>query len=222
MKRKVLITAFTPMEGWQQNSSQLLLESLQNDLPEEFASHGISVQFALLPARLSTLADDWWKLRANSFDACILLGQSRGRPAVNLERFAVNILDYRSPDADGETRENTPIDESGPQAFVSTCTCLPELVTTLQSQGVPVKISNHAGASLCNYLYYLALRDDSQDLALEDDSTASPVILFVHLPILPEQAINQWEDSPSLSMALLRRAMIELVIGINAEGNSSR
>jgi len=55
-------------------------------------------------------------------------------------------------------------------------------VRRLREAGIPAAISNSAGAYICNYVLYLALHHSAKHGCSRRTS-------FMHLPLLPEQAV---------------------------------
>jgi len=109
-----------------------------------------------------------------------------------VEKIAVNWMDFRIPDNQGEQLCDQMIDPEGPAAYFST---LPvrEICMEILSGGIPAKISMSAGTFLCNQVFYTGLH------SLATQSLVVPMG-FIHLPSLPEQASRV--SSPIASMSL--------------------
>ena len=112
--------------------------------------------------------------------AIVCFGLARGRDAVNLERFAVNVDDSATADNAGAHRRGIPIVVDGPAAYATTLP-LAAIGKALADGGLPVRFSNHAGAFLCNHAFYTA----RHRLALAGSDVPAG---FVHLPPLPPEA----------------------------------
>ena len=88
--------------------------------------------------------------------AVIHLGLAGGRARLSLERIAVNVMDYRIPDARGEVRRDEPCVADGPAAYASTLP-LRAILEELTADGIPAHLSYTAGTYLCNYTLYTTL-----------------------------------------------------------------
>ena len=143
----ILITGFDPFGEVSANPSQAIIEAL--DGSPGLVTHTLPVIYAQAGARLNALID------ATQPQAVIALGVARGRPAISLERIALNLDDASAPDNAGELRQGVPIAADGPLAYESTLP-LHDLLAALKARGIPAHISNHAGAYLCNHVFYSA------------------------------------------------------------------
>jgi pyroglutamyl-peptidase len=167
---KVLLTAFEAFLGREQNASQLVLEALQID-----PKHDGLVVPLLLPVSFSRV----WsvlteQVEPRSFDYIILMGEAAEASAMRLERIALNLMDAMVADNDQYIPSEQLIDPAGPLAL-QTKLSLRQLQNSLAADhSFDVRISNHAGSFVCNYLYYKLLSH------IEDSSTKA---LFVHLPL---------------------------------------
>ncbi len=137
-------------------------------------------------------------------DVVVCLSQMGGRPALSLERIAVNLLDFDTPDNVGVMRKNDAIARGGPEARLSN---LPfdRIVEAWNANAVPGYVSNAAGTFVGNQVLY-------ETLALNDQSHSPVVAGLVHLPYLPAQAITAGAQSaPSMSLDTMKRG-IEILL----------
>jgi pyroglutamyl-peptidase len=117
-----------------------------------------------------------------------------------LERAALNVLDFTSPDAAGTMRKDDPIARGGPDARLTTLP-LGEIVEAWTAVGVPGYVSNTAGTYLCNQWLYEAL-------SLTTNASPPVPVGFVHLPALPAQAVELGaERTPSMTLDLMRKGI---------------
>ena len=121
----------------------------------------------------------------------ISIGQAGGRPAISIERVAINIDDYRIEDNGGNQPVDQAINPDGPAAYFATLP-VKAIVKKLQKAGIPAEVSNTAGTFVCNHLMY-GLLDYLQENGLDIPAG------FIHIPFLPEQVI---EKPGKASMAL--------------------
>jgi pyroglutamyl-peptidase len=194
---RVLVTGFEPFAGAQVNPSQRLVEELATR-----PLAGVELSTAVLPVAYARAAAE---LRAAVIaaepDAVVCFGQADGRAGISVERFALNLDDAANVDNDGASSAD-PVDAGGPAAYRSTLP-VDEIVAALRAEGIPGEASRDAGGFLCNHVFYALMRL----LELERPQARGG---FVHVPLLPEQAL----DSAAASMPLdvLVRAA-EIVVG---------
>jgi pyroglutamyl-peptidase len=142
-----LVTGFTTFGEHEVNPSRLIVEAL--------AQRRSDVWTAVLPVEYRISGELICDLiRQYQPDAVMMLGLAAKRSAINLERFALNVDDASVPDNAGELRNGQIIVDSGPAAYVSTLP-LDAMRSTLAARDVPVVVSNHAGAYLCNHVFYV-------------------------------------------------------------------
>lgn len=160
----ILLTAFQKFNGDSLNSS------------EEVFKHIQGVEKLLLPV---TFAESWMVLRERLETAppkvLLMLGQAKGREKINLEKVGLNLIDSEIKDENGHWLKDLMIDKDGEAALLTNVDL--HLTKDLLASH-PVKISYSAGAFVCNFIYYQALIWGL---------TRGIKVLFVHLPILPEQ-----------------------------------
>ena len=143
----ILLTGFTPFGDHAINPSQLIVEAL--------GDHD-DVKGVVLPTIYQTAADRIVMLiEQHQPHSILMLGVASKTPTIALERFAVNINDAKAPDNAGDLRCGQPIVSTGPAAYTSTLP-IATMHQALQEQAIPVAISNHAGAYVCNHLFYVA------------------------------------------------------------------
>lgn len=189
------------------NSSQLLVHSLRDDLPEELRIYSHSFSFRDVPADTEMVAASVDSFFQDSIpELCIMFGQSR-RNRLAIERTAINSLHFSHPDAEGNVKSHQAIISGAPGGYQSNVLELEALQERLSREGVPAYVSDVCGTSLCNQIYYLCLRKVIEEGLLTK-------VLFVHVPVLPEQVIEQWPESPCLPLDLLRRGSSVLIQNI--------
>ena len=188
---KALVTGFEPFGGADVNPSQLLVEALAAEPPAE-----VELATAVLPVSYARAADALAAaVRAAEPDLVVCFGQADGRPGISVERFALNLDDTASADNEGAVSA-APIDPGGPAAYRSTLP-VEEIVAALRAAGIPASTSRDAGGFLCNHVFYALQRL----LGAERPDARGG---FVHVPLLPEQALAT--AAPSMPLETLVRA----------------
>jgi pyroglutamyl-peptidase len=200
---KLLLTGFEPFGGSDINPSEQVVKKLAGkEYPEtELISKILPVDQEAGPEKLIQAVEEIKP------EVVICMGEARGRAAINIERVAINLMDYRIRDNSGNLIQDQPIIQDGPSAYFCT---LPvrKIMEAVQEAGVPAMLSLSAGAFLCNQVIYTLLH------YLEKNNVAIPAG-FIHLPSLPEQVSLEQPIKPSMNLDTM-------IIGMEAAINSIR
>jgi pyroglutamyl-peptidase len=188
----VLVTGFEPFAGARVNPSQRLVE----ELAAAPAPAGVELATAVLPVAYARAAAELRAaVTAAEPDLVVCFGQADGRAGISVERFALNLDDAANVDNDGAS-SGAAVDPAGPAAYRSTLP-VDEIVAALRAGGIPAGASRHAGGFLCNHVFYVLMHT----LANERARAAGG---FVHVPLLPEQALDA--TTASMPSELIVRA----------------
>lgn len=167
---KLLLTGFEPFGTLKTNVSWEAAKriALQPWEDVEVVARQLPVSF-----------DRGWKtlrteLERGGYDVVVMLGVAASREAVCLERVAINIDDTSSSDNDGESRRDAVIAPDGPAAYFTTLP-IRKMLDAVCGAGFMAKVSNTAGAYVCNHVFYKALHWAS-------DKDKAPMVGFIHLP----------------------------------------
>jgi len=207
---KLLLTGFEPFGEVKVNPSQLIVETLARD-PDLRGGRGcaglttaiLPVEFAAAGARMGALIEEAQP------DVILMLGVAAGRATIGLERIALNLDDSPTrPDNAGVAPDGAAIEPGGPLALAATLP-LVELRAALTAAGIPAVISNHAGAYVCNHVFYVALRSVAR-LGLPARCG------FIHVP-LPVHL--QPAGAAGLSLADLIAGVRTAIMFLQDEGN---
>lgn len=177
----VLLTGFEPFGGDTANPSGEAVHRVASrwEGPELLVTAVLPVTFTGAAARLRGL------LAEHQPDVVIAAGLAGGRAVIGVERVAVNLIDARVPDNDGEQ----PIDEpSVPGAPPARFATLPvkEIARRIATAGIPAEVSYSAGTFVCNHVFFTALE------AAASGTRAG----FVHVPWSAEHAPPSLADVP--------------------------
>jgi len=176
----VLLTGFTEFGEYGKNVSEVLMAEVEANL---HLFPGATVVIRVLDVDYSTAEQQFDRAVLEvEPDLVISFGLSWSIDEIRLERFALNIDDASLPDNTGVLRQGSEIISGGTLALKTTLP-LPEIYESLKNQNIPVKFSNHAGAFLCNHIFYHGLTKFSD---------TSPLIPygFIHLPPLQTQVTD--------------------------------
>ncbi|MBV9552188.1 MAG: pyroglutamyl-peptidase I [Alphaproteobacteria bacterium] len=200
---KALVTGFEPFGGEALNPSLVAIRRLPARLGD------IALTAAVLPVVYDEVLP---RLRAAiasaAPDIVLCTGLAGGRPALSLERVAINIDDARIPDNAGNQPIDRPVAADGPPAYFATLP-LKAAVAALRNAGLPAIVSNSAGTFLCNHAFYGLMHEAVR---------AEPGRVFrggfLHVPYLPEQAARV-PDAPSMALDQIV-AGIQIILAVAA------
>ncbi len=188
---KLLVTGFEPFGESRINPSEQVVRALART-----AFNGVELGTAILPVdRIhgpEALLAAVQELRP---EAVVSLGEASGQMGLSVERIAVNLMDYRIPDNAGEKVMDEPIVPAGPAAYFCT---LPvrAMYDAIRAAGVPAELSLSAGAYLCNQVLYTLLNH----IAVNGLNIRAG---FIHLPTLPDQAVDRYPPIPTMGLATM-------------------
>ena len=190
---KILVTGFEPFGGESRNPSAEVVERL----PDTIAGAEI-VKLILPTVRYEAPQRVARAVEEHRPDVVLSIGQAGGRAAVSVERFAVNLDDYRIADNAG----NQPVDEAvvpgGPDGYL---TDLPvkAMVEAIRAAGVPAEVSLSAGTFVCNHVLYAVRHFLEHHFPGARNG-------FIHIPWLPEQVLDK-PGQPSMGLELSCRGV---------------
>jgi len=195
--KQLLLTGFEPFLGYSTNPTNDIAQALNEREIQGYKIIGeiLSVDFQKSGKQLLDLLD------AYNPDAVISLGLAAGRNCVTPERIAINCNDGPA-DNNGFKPDGEKIIQNGRDGYFSTLP-IQKIVRDLQKEGLPAKISNTAGAYLCNNVMYHALY-------YFDAQAKNKPSGFIHLPASHRLALEK--EMPSWSEHDLQRA-VEIAIG---------
>lgn len=166
---EILITGFSPFDGRQVNASWIAARAL--------ARHGHCRGHALRALEIPVCWGAPREALARSLQTQVpglILSMGEGEPGVfRIETRARNARRERADNV-GQLPQGQPNSLTGPQERLSSFACEP-LRQALAAQDIPIRLSDDAGAYLCEELLYTLeeFRDAHAGLAR---------VLFVHVP----------------------------------------
>jgi pyroglutamyl-peptidase len=197
----IVVTGFAPFGGEKINPSWEVARNLDGDVIGglQVKSVRLSVN-CLAAARRVEAAFVRYRPRA-----ILGLGQARGRPALSLERIAINLYEQRKAGQIDARNSGHPVIRDAPDAYFSRLP-IGAILTALERRKIPASISLSAGAYACNAAMYAALHATRR----RADFPAG----FIHLPFDAAQSARA-PAVPSMPVALMEDA-IRAAIGIIA------
>jgi pyroglutamyl-peptidase len=168
---KLLLTAFEPFGGHQDNSSRKIVENIELD------DANITLFKEYLPVIFQQSVYEEIIMKHQP-DVILLCGQAEGRKYVEIEQFAMNYMDAMIPDNQNIWMKNQRIIEDGPLAYQTTIPAY-SIVRSLESS-YPIRLSLSAGAYVCNYAFYQSLR-------ITEEQHLKTQVGFIHFPLFEGQ-----------------------------------
>lgn len=208
----LLVTGFEPFGGEPINPAWEVVRGLESSPPE---SGSVPLVIAQLPCnQASYVAAVDQVVARHEPSAVIAVGQATGRARIALEARAVNRMRYGDAVDNGGHRDvDEALVEGGPTERPATLPAEP-LASELAALGHAVEVSQDAGRFLCNAVLFHLLHRHA----------ATPA-LFVHLPLMPEQAERRALGEASLPLEdsdAAVRALVSLVARHVAHGLDAR
>lgn len=177
MAQIILVTGFAPFGGERSNPSWEVAQRLDG-----MEISGATVKAIRLPVNCTRAARIVAEAIEELRPAAVLgLGQAGGRPALSIEKVAINVADGRvSREIDGGVN-GKPVMGGGPDAYFTRLPVAP-ILNALKRRGIPAGLSLTAGVYVCNSVMYAALH------ALRRRSKVPSG--FIHLPYAADQAVR--------------------------------
>lgn len=189
--KKILITGFEPFGGAAINPALEAAKLLDGAV----LNNGEIVICQVPVTRFKAIDAVINAIKHHKPDFVITVGQAGGRAGITPERVAINIDDFRIEDNEGNQPVDQPIVIDGPDGYFSTLP-IKAIAQALQQAGIPCQVSNTAGTFVCNHLFY-GVQHYLRDTAIGHG--------FIHIPLLPEQAISA--DQPSMSLEMIAKGL---------------
>lgn len=197
---RILITGFEPNDD-ALNASELVGVSLRDNPTTELTPYIDCIDFKIMPGNTNILGNVVNEtLKAFSPDICIAIGQARAYNKIAIERMAKNLRYFVTLDRAGNAPKGEPIVPNAPVAYWSCLADLEGLVSLLESHNIPTRISNDGGTHLCNQAFYHFMH-------WREINNSDMQVGFVHIPVLPEQVIKYWPESPFMPIEMTRQAL---------------
>jgi pyroglutamyl-peptidase len=193
MPPNLILAGFEPFRGERINPSWEIARRLDGEV-----IGGLQIKSVRVPvgcakaARRITSAIVRYRPRA-----VIGLGEAGGRPAISLERIAINLVDERGRLAKSGDPGFTPVVRGGPDAYFSRLP-LRAIIRELDRKQIPSSVSLSAGAYACNALMYAALHSLRRKPGVP--------VGFIHLPYAARQA-GRHRSLPSMALATMENAV---------------
>lgn len=198
---KILITGFDPFGGATINPA---FEAVKR-LPHEI--HGAEIIKLEIPTVFEkegeVLRDGIMKHQP---DVTICIGQAGGRSGITVEKIAINLMEARIKDNEGQQPIGKPIYEDGENAYFATVP-VKAMVKNIKENGIPSSVSYTAGTFVCNDVMYRLLHMIKHEYPHMRGG-------FIHVPYLTEQVVDLPAGTPSMSVDTITEALEYAIISV--------
>lgn len=208
---KILVTGFDPFGGESVNPAYEAVKLLPDviggaeifklEIPTVFSLSGQAVEEGI---------------RKYQPDVVICVGQAGGRASISVEKVAINFVDARIPDNNGEQPLDEPLQADGPAAYFATLP-VKAMVQHVREAGLPCYLSFTAGTYVCNSIMYNVLY-------MCEKRYPGIRAGFIHVPYACGQVIDKANTTPSMPLETIAKSLeyaIEAVAIDRADGGES-
>lgn len=191
---KILVTGFDPFGGAKVNPAYEAVKLLPDVVGEaQIIKIEIPTVFGRDEEVVRAAVDE------HHPDIVLCVGQAGGRSGITVERIAVNLMEARIPDNDGNQPMDKPIKKDGENAYFASVP-VKSMVQYIKSANIPARISYTAGTYVCNDIMYRVLYMIDREYPQMKGG-------FVHVPYLPEQVLELPDGTPSMSAEMISKAL---------------
>ena len=208
---KILVTGFDPFGGETVNPAYEAVKLLPDtiggaqifklEIPTVFSLSGPAVEEGI---------------KKYQPDVVLCVGQAGGRASISVEKVAINFVDARIPDNNGEQPLDEPLQAAGPAAYFATIP-VKAMMQHVREKGLPCAVSYTAGTYVCNSIMYNVLY-------MCEKRYPNIRAGFIHVPFACGQVIDKALTTPSMSLETIAKSLeyaIEAVAMDKAEAKAS-
>ena len=181
---KILVTGFDPFGGESVNPAYEAVKLLPDtiggaqifklEIPTVFSLSGPAVEEGI---------------KKYEPDVVLCVGQAGGRASISVEKVAINFVDARIPDNNGEQ----------PAAYFSTLP-VKAMVQHVKDAGLPCYLSFTAGTYVCNSIMYNVLY-------MCDKRYPGIRAGFIHVPYACGQVVDKANTTPSMPLETIAKSL---------------
>jgi len=170
--KSLLLTGFGPFADNAQNPTKQIINDLDGEIIGNFEikAHILSVSYKKAPIELIK------HIQEEKPDIIINLGLASDRDKITPELIAINYINSKTADNDGEVIQNSPINSSGDDAIFSSLP-LNKILAALAEKNIESELSTTAGTYVCNLVMYSAL-----DFLKKNQIDSKVQSGFIHIP----------------------------------------
>jgi pyroglutamyl-peptidase len=199
---KILVTGFDPFGGEKVNPSFEAVKLLPSTIA---GAELVAIEIPTVYFKGSEAVEN--AIKQYKPDVVLCVGQAGGRSVISVEKVAINLAEAIIKDNEGNQPSDQPLKADGENAYFTTVP-VKAMVNNIRKHGIPANISYTAGTFVCNNVMY--------DL-LYLINKKYPEIKggFIHVPFSPEQVVGLANNSPSMPVTMVAKALeyaIEVIV----------
>ncbi|MDP1875162.1 hypothetical protein [Phenylobacterium sp.] len=185
---RLLLCGFGSFPAAPLNPSAAVIATLAR---EAWAPTGAEVDYLTLPVQWQGAAETILRaVQSRPADGILVVGVAVEAEAFRVETLGRNVASSQRPDQAGRVWGSACVAETGEDAIASTAPCQ-AMASALETEGLPVTLSQDAGDYLCNFTLYRLLH-----------TQAAAHVGFLHVPQARECA-----DAAAFDLAQIRQAV---------------
>lgn len=191
---KILVTGFDPFGGEPTNPAYEAIKLLPDTIDgAEIIKLEIPTVFGKGAEKAIAMIEE------KEVDVVLSVGQAGSRSAMTVEKVAINLVEARIPDNDGQQPFDLPIKEDGENAYFTTLP-IKAMVEEMKVNGIPAFVSYTAGTYVCNEVMY-------QELYAVNKRFSNVRAGFVHVPYASAQAVDKPNGTPFMSIETIAKGL---------------
>lgn len=195
---RLLLAGFGSFPAAPLNPSAAVIATLAR---EGWAPSGAEVDYLTLPVQWQGAAETILRqLQSTPADGVLVVGVAVEADAFRVETQGRNVASPERPDQAGRVWGSACVAETGQGVITATAPCQ-AMASALETEGLPVTLSDDAGDYLCNFTLYRLLH-----------AKAAPRVGFLHVPQARECA-----ESAAFELAQIRQAVCAAAAAFCAE-----
>lgn len=198
---KILITGFDPFDKEKLNPAYEAVKLLPDIIAD---AEIIKLEIPTVFGKGAFLVEQTIEKHCPDYVICV--GQAGGRSSITVEKVAINFVDARIADNDGNQPINTSIVPDGATAYFSSLP-IRAMVENMRENGIPANISYTAGTFVCNEVMYRLLH-------LIDTKYHHIKGGFIHVPYTTAQAASKPDGTASMDEKTIAEGLEYAILAI--------
>ena len=198
---KILVTGFDPFGGEKTNPAYEAIKLLPNKIGN---SEIIKIQIPTVFSKNPVVVEE--AILKHKPDVVLSIGQAGGRYDISVELVAINLVEARIPDNEGEQPFDKKLKEDGENAYFASIP-VKGIVKNIRDHGIPASVSYTAGTFVCNSIMY-------EVLYMTHNKYKNIKAGFIHVPFSPDQVIEKSKTTPSMSLETMAKAIEYALLAI--------
>ncbi|MGL6200940.1 MAG: pyroglutamyl-peptidase I [Lachnospiraceae bacterium] len=191
---KILITGFDPFGGADINPAYEAVKMLPDQIKE---AEIIKMEIPTVFIKDGEVMEK--AIGEHRPDVVVCVGQAGGRSDISVEKVAINLMEARIPDNEGNQPLDQKVWEDGENAYFATIP-VKAMAGKIKVGGIPSSVSYTAGTFVCNdIMYRLLYLAEKQYQEIRGG--------FIHVPYLPEQAVNLPAGTPTMAAETIAKGL---------------